>query len=262
MGLYFKETGQSNSETIIFLHEINMAGWMWDEQVKSFQDYHCIIPDLPEHGKSQDVLHFTMENAAEMIIDLIKDKTHNGQAHLVGIGLGGQIILEILNKAPEIVKTAFISGILVNNKNPTETFLKLLEYILQKYIPVKNDDLTIGSYIRSYGIPRRFIKKFKESTNIIQPDSAERIIRENLLFKIPLDIENTNFKVLIMAGEKEYNVIKQSNRVLDDELPNAKAYLVPGVGHIWNLESSQLFNKILRCWINGNILPDSLIKIN
>jgi pimeloyl-ACP methyl ester carboxylesterase len=260
MRMYFRETGQSNPETIIFLHEINMAGWMWDEQVKFFQDYHCIIPDLPEHGKSQE-LHFTIKNAAEMLIDLIIDKVNNDKVHLVGIGLGGQVILEILNKAPEHVKTAFISGTLVNSSVLSENFLKLLEYLLEKYIPFKNEDITIGSYIRSYGIPRKFIKKFKESTYVIQPDSAERIIRDNIIFKIPPDLENVDVKVLITVGEKEYNVIKQSTTVLDNKLPNSKAYQVPGVGHIWNIESSQLFNQVLRSWIDQGALPDGVKKI-
>lgn len=55
MKLHVEEVGQENSETIIFLHEASLAGWMWKEQVKSFRDYHLIIPDLPEHGKSVDI---------------------------------------------------------------------------------------------------------------------------------------------------------------------------------------------------------------
>ena len=37
MDLYFKETGLGNAETIIFVHGGAMAGWVWDESVKSFQ---------------------------------------------------------------------------------------------------------------------------------------------------------------------------------------------------------------------------------
>ncbi len=261
MSLYFKETGKNNEETIFFLHEINMAGWMWDEQVDAFKDYHCIIPDLPEHGKSQDVIPFTMENAAEMIIELIKNKAHDGKAHLVGIALGAQVVVQILNNAPEVVNKVFLSGTLVNSTPPTETFLNLLDYLLKKHIPVKNDYLTIGSYIRSYGIPRKLTRKFKESTYIIQPDSAERIIKENILFKIPSNLENVDNSVLITVGEKEYEIIKQSARILSNNLPNSQAYLVPGVGHIWNIESSELFNLVLRCWIKGESLPDGLKKV-
>ena len=75
MGLYFKETGSKNDETIIFLHGSAMAGWMWDEQVKEFDDYHCIVPDLPEHGKSSEIKPFTINKSAEMISDIISNHT-------------------------------------------------------------------------------------------------------------------------------------------------------------------------------------------
>ena len=77
MDLYFKETGSKDAETIIFLHARTMAGWMWDGQLKEFQDYHCIIPDLPEHGKSIDVKPFTIDKSAEIIAEMIRD--HTGQ---------------------------------------------------------------------------------------------------------------------------------------------------------------------------------------
>ena len=55
MNLHVKEIGQENQETIIFLHGCGLAGWMWDKQVESFKDYHCIVPDHPEHGRSAEM---------------------------------------------------------------------------------------------------------------------------------------------------------------------------------------------------------------
>lgn len=107
MNLYVKETGKTNLETIVFIHADGMAGWIWDEQLKAFEDYHCLVPDLPEHGRSCDVRPFTVECAANMIIDIIRNKTHNGKAHLVGMSLGAQVIVKILSTAPEVVDHAF-----------------------------------------------------------------------------------------------------------------------------------------------------------
>lgn len=261
MNLYCKETGLNNQETILFIHSENMAGWMWDGQVKALNDYHCIIPDLPEHGRSKDIGPFNIKDAADMLIDLIEDKAHNGKAHLVGISMGAQIILEILNTAPEVAGHVLISGTLINSTPPDETFIKLLNYIIGKYIPVKNDNLSIGSYIRSYHMPRSFIRKYRESTRIIPLDTAEKIVRENILFEMPSNLANVDVPVLVMAGEKDYNIIKESAQELVNVLPNSVAYLAPGVGHMWNMESSQLFNQVLRCWITEKSLPDNLKAI-
>lgn len=259
MSLYIKETGERNENALIFLHELNMAGWMWDEQVKAFPDYHCIVPDLPGHGKSSEVAPFTMEVAADQIIELIEQKTSVDKVNIVGMALGAQVALEILNKAPDLVGSAFISGALVNSTPPSERFLKLLDYLMDAYIPAKNDRLIMGSYIRAYGIPRNQIRNFKHSTNAVKPDSARKIIKENLLFKIQGKLNQMDVPVLVMAGEKDYTIIKESTRKLAHVMPNSKAFFAPGVGHIWNIEKPELFNEVLRSWITGNSLPDNLI---
>ncbi|MCM3358342.1 alpha/beta hydrolase [Psychrobacillus sp. MER TA 171] len=52
MALYYKEDGEQNEQIILFLHGGGVGGWMWDEQVQYFKGkYHCIVPDLPGHGR-------------------------------------------------------------------------------------------------------------------------------------------------------------------------------------------------------------------
>ena len=259
MDLYTKETGKNNDETIVFLHGDGIAGWMWDKQVESFNDYHCIVIDLPEHGKSVEVNPFTVKGTAEMIIDIIKERAHNKKAHLVGISLGAQIIVQILSTAPEVVDHAFISGTLVRSIPPTETFLKLLNHLIEIYTPVKNNNLLINSYMRSYNIPKGLFKKFKESTCLIKQDSSNRIIRENMLFKMPEGIENANVPVLVMAGEKDYRIINESANNLLNVLPNSKRASAPKSGHMWNMENPDMFNNVLRSWLKDKNLPDEYL---
>lgn len=260
MGLHIKETGKNNDETIIFLHGEGTAGWVWDKQVESFQDYHCIVLDIPGHGKSAGVKPFTIKSAADMIIDLIKNKSKNGKAHIVGISLGAQIIVQILNTDPEVVDHALISGTLVRNSEPSESFLELLNHLIEVYLPDKNKTIRIMSYVRSYNIPKNLRSNFKESTYIIEPDSANRIIRENMLFKMPSNLEKANVPVLVMNGQKDFIMVKESAINLLNVLPKSKGAMALKVGHLWNIENPELFNKTLRAWINDNELLDGKIS--
>jgi len=61
-----------------------------------------------------------------------------------------------------------------------------------------------------------------------------------------------------MMGEKDYKVIKESARDLVKVLPNSSAYIVPKLGHVWNMESMELFNHVLRNFITGKSLPSVL----
>ena len=190
-----------------------------------------------------------------MIINLIQDQAHGKKAHLIGISMGAQVIVQILSTAPEVVDHALISGTLVRTTPPTKNFLKLLNHLIEIYTPVKNNPLFIKSYIRSYNIPKNLFNKFKESTYNIKQDSLDKIIRENMLFKMPEGLGNVNVPVLVMIGEKDYRIINESAKKLINVLPNSKRAIALRVGHIWNMENPELFNKVLRAWINDESLP-------
>lgn len=258
MDLYMREMGKENDETIVFLHSEGTAGWMWDKQLEVFTDYHCIVPDLPGHGKSAEVKTLTIQSSADMIIDIIKNKAKNGKAHLAGLSLGAQIIVQILSTAPEIADYVLMSGAVVRNSQPSENFLKLLDYLINVYLPDKNKTIRIMSYVRSYNIPKNLRGKFKESTYVIEPDSLDRIIRENMLFKMPDGIGKVDVPVLVMAGQKDFIIIKESAINLLNELPNSKGAIALKVGHMWNIENPKLFNKTLMAWITDNNLPDEI----
>ncbi len=256
MDIYIKETGSRNAETIIFLHGSAMAGWVWDEQVKEFDDYHCIVPDLPEHGKSSDVKPFTINESAELIVDVIGNYTSNRKAHLVGISIGAQIIIQIINRHPELVDHAFISGTIVRRIPPTKSLLKLLDYTINIYEPLRNTEFFIKANMRTYNLPKMFFDKFKESTLLIKPDSLNRIHKENMIFKQPNGLENIKVPVLVAFGEKDYEIIKQSADDLLMTLQISEVYTAPNLGHIWNLEDHNLFNLVLRKWITNNRLKN------
>jgi len=261
MDLYYNELGQENEESIIFLHGGGLSGWMWKEQMKSFNDYHCIVPDLPEHGKSQQITPFTIEDAAQHVLDIITKKAHDKRAHVVGISLGAQIIVEMLSKSPELIDHAMISGALVRQIPATELILSLMNYTLKAYMPIKDHDFLIKAHIRSYGIPKDNFEELKKATQSLHLDSLNRILHENMFFKIPSGLENVNNPILVIAGEKEYGIMKESARDLVDAFPNSKGYVASNMVHTWNLAAPKFFNKVLRAWINDDKLPDGLLKL-
>ena len=258
--LYFKETGKENHETIVFLHGGALAGWMWDKQLEAFKDYHCLVPDLPEHGKSKEIKPFTIEGAANLVLDLIRSRAHGGKAHVVGISLGAQIIVEMLSKSPEVMNHVLISGTLVRRVPATDFFLKLLNYTIKTYMPIKDTDFLIKANIRSYNFPKEYFKPLKEATMSISSDSLNRILHENMLFRIPEGMENVNNRVLIIAGGKEYGIIKESAGDLNRVLPNSQYFIAVNMVHSWNLAAPEFFNSVLRAWITDKKLPEGLIN--
>ena len=172
----------------------------------------------------------------------------------MGLSLGAQIIVQILSTAPEVVNHALISGAIVRNSQPTESFLELLDNLIALYLPDKNKTIRIMSYVRSYNIPKNLRSKFKESTHVIEPCSLDKILRETILFKMPDNLEHADVPVLVMTGEKDYRIVNESALNLLNVLPNSKGAIALKTGHLWNIENPDLFNNVLRsCLKDANL---------
>src|SRR5512141_1673262 len=108
--LFTLECGPADASTLVFLHGGGGAGWMWKPQLAHFTNYHCLVPDLPEHGQSAAIGPLTVPFAAEKVAELISAKAHGGKAYVVGLSLGAQVLVSLLSQAPERVEKAVISS--------------------------------------------------------------------------------------------------------------------------------------------------------
>lgn len=259
MSLYLRETGKNNSETIVFLHAGMSSGWMWDKHVELLNEYHCLIPDLPEHGKSIEIKPFTMESAANEVIDIIKERAHGGKAHIVGLSLGAQVTVQILNMAPEVVDHAVITGTLIREVGSSLSIFMNIFYKI--YMRLKDIDFFIKIGMKAQSIPLKYFEDVKKDTKALTWSSLNNITRENSSFRIPENLCRSKNRVLVLMGEKEVKVVHESAVDLNKCLSNSKAYKVTNLGHTWPLESPELFSSVVRAWINDNSLPDTLLKL-
>ena len=109
--LHINETGTPGAPGMIFLHGVGAGSWMWGKQLAEFTDFHCLIPDLPVHGKSNQMTWVSLADTAEQIAALIQTRATNGRAHIVGLSLGGYITLVLLERHVEVVDRVVISGV-------------------------------------------------------------------------------------------------------------------------------------------------------
>ena len=111
MDLNVEQYGSENRPTIVFLHGLGVSGWMWHDQVTQLeQDYHCVVVDLPGNGESYLRPWHSFAETAAQVADLIRREAHGGQAHVVGLSLGGYVTLHLLTAHPEVVLSAWSVG--------------------------------------------------------------------------------------------------------------------------------------------------------
>lgn len=256
--LYVKETGPANAPTIVFLHGGGVSGWMWGPQIERLGDYHCLVPDLPEHGQSSGVKPFSILDAVARINDLIRRRAHDKRAHVVGLSLGGQITTALLAAAPEVVDHAVLSGTLVR---PLPG-VSLINAMVKLYMPFKDLDFMIRANMQPLGLPEKYFAQVKEDTRLMTAEGLARVFTENMRFSAPAGLSRANVPTLVLAGQKEYGILRKSACDLVNVMPKAKAYLAPNVGHAWNIQNPDLFTRALRAWITDQPLPPELLPLS
>ena len=107
MELYFAESGPADAPTILFVHGGGGAGWNWAPQVEALTShYHCLVPDLPEQGRSLAVGPFTM---ADTTARLIKKAVTDAE----------RFITYEPDRRPEVANLLLLAG-LATDREPAE----------------------------------------------------------------------------------------------------------------------------------------------
>jgi len=266
----FEETGNPSASTIVFLHGGGGGGWMWQPQVEALRDdYHLLVPDLPEHCKSAAIKPFTIDDSSTRVAELIRATAHGGKAHVVGLSEGAQVAIALLAAAPNLVDHAVISSALVRDMFGMSWFRSgTWKAIYRSIEPLNKYEWWARLNARSYGIPERFLPEMIETYKSLTAEAFAHIIVENQRFRLPVGLDKVNSPVLVVGGCKEYKVMHQSIREVAAAIPGAKGYLVYHAEkmslneeHNWNLSAPRLFTRTVRAWIEGRLLPEELKPI-
>jgi pimeloyl-ACP methyl ester carboxylesterase len=246
MPLYVHQAGRADAATIVFLHGLGLSGAMWQPQVERLPDYHCLAPDLPEHGKSADLGPLTLKDASRQVADVIRQYTPHSRAHVVGLSLGGAVAVRMLLDVPEVVDHVMISGTAVRLDPIVASFTTLMGFL-------NPDQLAQLIFLQS-SIPQPYHPLVFEGVRAVKPTAFSHLSHEVTQIELPHQVQ---VPMLILVGQNETFVVQQAAREMRRTIPGVKSVMVPGVGHIWNLEAPDLFTDTLRCWVTDTALPQA-----
>ena len=248
--------------------------WVWDETVKLLGDFHCLLPELPEHGRNHSNGRFTVESAAQSILRLIRERAPEGRAHVVGLSVGGQVVVEMLARAPGSVLSAVVSGAQLLPVPGyrlgiySETAMSLVYWL--GIAPWKHNDAWIRWNMRtSTGIPETYFDAFKRNFQALTRDGWAHVMSENYSYRAPAGLSEANVPVLLIAGPHETIDIQPTNRLLKSLLPHSRSVLVgqdrgwsAAQEHNWPFSDPQLCAATIRAWALGQPLPIGLIDFS
>jgi pimeloyl-ACP methyl ester carboxylesterase len=254
MKLHIYETGAASDPAILFLHASPLSGRMWQPQFEQLTGYQCLAPDLPGHGQSASVVPLVVRDTAQYLADVIRERTPNGKAHVVGLSFGGVIAQALMVVAPEVVDHAILSGTGMRMSKSLIAIERLNEPLLRLLRPEQLAALVA----LQFGIPSRYRDVLRDDFKAFSVDVFMQVLEAYPTIETP---SSTASPTLVAVGQKETFIAKQIARRLSRAIPGARGVMIPKMGHVWNLQAPDLFTDTVRAWVTDHPLPDTLIPL-
>lgn len=247
---------------VIILNGIMMSTKSWTPFKDSLKDhFQMIYVDFLDQGQS-DSLEETYTQSIQ--VDLIKsllDHLSIKKVHLVGISYGGEVALQFAVKYGQ-----FIDRLIIYNSVAYTTYtLAETGHVWNAYALEKDADKYYDATI-----PVIYSKEFNESKKewmanrkkfLTENTFKDEIFLNRMIrltnsaehYDVRNQLDHITMPVMIVGAEEDYLTPLVHQRILNNNLPNSRLVILPGVGHASMYEVPEVFMTILIGFLKTNL---------
>lgn len=249
--LYYDDKG--SGQPIVFVHGHPFNHTMWKYQISHFsKEYRLIMPDLRGYGRTEITPGRVMLD--EMALDILHllDVLQIEQAVLCGLSMGGQIVLDFYRLFPHKVKALIIVDSDARGETP-ETYRQRMQKaatILEVGMKQHTDD-TIHEYIAPASMKNTPVYTHlyeMMTTTPAEGAAAAHKGRGQRRDHLPI-LPHIHVPTLIVVGEEDFFTPEPIARLMSDAIPGAQLAVIPGAGHLPNMEKPDEFNTIVNSFL-------------
>ncbi|CAO1654006.1 alpha/beta fold hydrolase [Salinibacterium sp. NYA9b] len=240
---------------IVFLHGGGWTGWAWDRQVSALSGYQCVTVDLPGSGESAHIPWRSLNETADSVAQLISEVAGTERVHVVGLSVGGDVALRLLDRHPSKIRSAFISGVVTSKVTGVPRAIQQVASL------IAGTRVFHRLAAKSMGLVDSRREEFLSTVPRFSRSSYTRMVRD-VFAGVPLDgLAACAVPTLVIASEKEPLLAAESARDVSCMMPNAVSAIANGVGHAWNIQSPELFNSSVDAWFSQHAVVSGLSVI-
>ncbi|MFE2559250.1 alpha/beta fold hydrolase [Streptomyces sp. NPDC059352] len=234
---------------LVLVHGAGLDGRMWQPQLADLEDEFTVVAwDEPGAGRSSDLpAGFSLEDFAHCLAAVI-EALRLGPAHVAGISWGGTVALELYRHRPELVRTLILVDTYAGWKGslPPEEVAARVEGAKQMLaVPRERFDPTLPGLFAG-DPPAAFVPLLDTMAADVRPET----MGAELFMMAEADerdlLPAITVPTLLLWGELDVRSPLGVAYAFEDAIPNTELVVLPGVGHVSNLEAPERFNHTVR----------------
>ena len=244
--------GQTDLRALVLLHAFPIGANLWEPQIKSIpMGWRLITPDLRGFGGSTEVdspAAPSMADYAEDVVDLL-DELGVARAVIGGCSMGGYAALALYQARPELFDGLVLANTraggdspesranrrnmlaVVDREGPSGVARDMMPKLLGRHTHETRPDAEANV--------RRLIKQ--QSPEAIRAAIHRMMHRPD---STPL-LARVSVPTLVITGAEDEMIPVEESRRIASEIRGARLVIIPGAGHLANLEQPEAFNTAL-----------------
>jgi len=253
----FVECGDKYGRPVVFVHGVGFGSWMWRVHMGHFSDYRCILPILPGHGHDDESCALTMDEHVDALAALIKKSCAGKKAYVVGHSFGGQLVVHLAARYPELVEGALVLSALMRT-------VKVAYYLFMRPFSRFLPSLFRFKWIRSL---------LASSFQVTDPAMREMFMTDlegmngtsflsytiaNQECRVPEGLSESTVPIVCVCGSAEVVQMKRSLDDLRSSNPQmVQAVHIKGANHFYPWTRPELVSGVVREWLEKNAVQAS-----
>ncbi|MFJ5546370.1 alpha/beta fold hydrolase [Streptomyces sp. NPDC093225] len=234
---------------VVFLHGAADDARVWRPQLAALGDAFTVAAwDEPGSGRSSDVPgSFVLADHARCVAAVVAS-LGLGPAHIAGLSWGGTVALEFYRHHPDLVRTLVLADTYAGWKGslPAAEVRARVEGTRRMLAAPRGAfDPTLPGLFAGEP-PAAYVALLGAMADAVRPET----LRTQLSLMAETDqrdlLPTVSVPTLLLWGERDVRSPLTVARQFHAAIPDAELVVIPGAGHVSNLERPEEFNRAVR----------------
>ena len=249
----FEQRGDGPS--LVLLHGIPGDGRVWRRQLDALADeFHVVAWDAPGCGHSGDpVGPLGLSEVAHHLVAFI-GALGLERPHVIGLSWGGGLALELYRIAPDLPRSLVLASAYAGwagSLAPVAVAQRLDAYLTAARTPPHDALRDWGPGMFSDTAPAELIDEIVDISHDYHPDALADLARSFASTDLRDMLPSIVVPTLVLHGDSDVRSPLRAGKALHDAIPGSQLVVLPGVGHVSNIEAPDRFNAELRHFLQS-----------